>query len=1099
MKYVTEESERPLVVKFFRPYKQIYETGMKVLVECDPDDSDTNDNEGEEEYEKARILGFNDMKGEYKVKFLGDGTTDNEVPESEIKPIPTNEEGDNEEEDDEVDEVLSKHEYKVTFFNQKLDIGVNDRKGKLGVIVSNVLETSEALGKVDEGDCILSVGIHDIHNMHYKDFKKYVKEEAERPLEIKFFKPYLPKYAIGEFVQVVCDPDNSDDDDDDDDDDDNENKVEDEWENAKIETFDDYKNTYTVRFTDDQEVGKNIKEKEIKPINPSVHDELEEEEEKMDDDRDDEEEEEETKIDDEDNDSDDEDGSSNSSSEERKQNESKVIEIKKAEEEIANNLHEHQYQVVFYNKSLGIGVKDREDQHGVKVIKVLETSEAFGKVTLGDVILYVGHHDLRNLHYHEFKQFVTQDAERPMTVTFFHPFKGKYNIGETILVVKEDEVEKQQDGNTKWWRAKIMNFDDMHCTYKVQYEQDGAVNESIHEEYIKKCGNNNSTKNNNSKMLEEEKKDDETKNDGKYVVNAVKSSNNKKKEKKSKRNKTDLVSNNYKQSADGSRRIDIKEPVQDQLLCLQDQYDSVKLEVNSLRRIVVMLGKYIQIDSSTGHSKGGYSQLNTVDEDESYNDETSINIQSKHASSGNNNTGETKDAGNKKQPIRKRKNKKKRKKKINKPIDPNKVVFGPQGLLQRGNKSGAGLCFSKRLNCALALVNLLLCPFVLIIHSIRIYLLSCLWACVFQGCCFLAYTVFGDCIRYNDKEFPANEESLGEYEASGKPVYWVRGDDILAPLEDVDGDGKIGKNERRGGHAHLFQDGITPSDICQGMLGDCWLLSAISCLAEFPGVLENLFAEKVYSYRGKYSIKLFDPQINDFTWITIDDRFPCLDKANPEPMFTKPNPIGGELWVMLLEKAFAKLIGTYGDLEGGFSLWALHVMTGDDVVKWHRDAEKGIWKPLEMRTDDEKEGTESISFYQHKELQEETDDKFFKLLCRYDILECVIGAGSLGEDKTQSEGRPEDKEGGIVPGHAYSIIKAKKLGKHRLLCLRNPWGSFEWNGDWSDKSKLWDQNQLIKFQRKLFYIVVVCFTTFLSISLTYFFNLYPSCTIYSTP
>ena len=29
-----------------------------------------------------------------------------------------------------------------------------------------------------------------------------------------------------------------------------------------------------------------------------------------------------------------------------------------------------------------------------------------------------------------------------------------------------------------------------------------------------------------------------------------------------------------------------------------------------------------------------------------------------------------------------------------------------------------------------------------------------------------------------------------------------------------------------------------------------------SCLAEFPGVLENLFAEKVYSYRGKYSIKL---------------------------------------------------------------------------------------------------------------------------------------------------------------------------------------------------------------------------------------------------
>ena len=52
---------------------------------------------------------------------------------------------------------------------------------------------------------------------------------------------------------------------------------------------------------------------------------------------------------------------------------------------------------------------------------------------------------------------------------------------------------------------------------------------------------------------------------------------------------------------------------------------------------------------------------------------------------------------------------------------------------------------------------------------------------------------FGDCIKYKDKEFTANDESLGEYEAAGGPVHWVRGDDILAPLEDVDGDGKIGK------------------------------------------------------------------------------------------------------------------------------------------------------------------------------------------------------------------------------------------------------------------------------------------------------------------
>lgn len=42
-----------------------------------------------------------------------------------------------------------------------------------------------------------------------------------------------------------------------------------------------------------------------------------------------------------------------------------------------------------------------------------------------------------------------------------------------------------------------------------------------------------------------------------------------------------------------------------------------------------------------------------------------------------------------------------------------------------------------------------------------------------------------------------------------------------------------------------------------------------------------------------------------------------------------------------------------------------------------------------------------------------------------------------------------------MPGHAYSVISAKEVKGNRLLCLRNPWGNYEWEGDWSDKSKLW--------------------------------------------
>ena len=55
---------------------------------------------------------------------------------------------------------------------------------------------------------------------------------------------------------------------------------------------------------------------------------------------------------------------------------------------------------------------------------------------------------------------------------------------------------------------------------------------------------------------------------------------------------------------------------------------------------------------------------------------------------------------------------------------------------------------------------------------------------------------------------------------------------------------------------------------------------------------------------------------------------------------------------------------------------------------------------------------------------------------------------------------------GLVALHSYGLIQAAEVTDKygnlvRLVQLRNPWGKFEWHGDWGDESDLWTP-QLIR-------------------------------------
>jgi len=296
-----------------------------------------------------------------------------------------------------------------------------------------------------------------------------------------------------------------------------------------------------------------------------------------------------------------------------------------------------------------------------------------------------------------------------------------------------------------------------------------------------------------------------------------------------------------------------------------------------------------------------------------------------------------------------------------------------------------------------------------------------------------------------DMDFPAEESvAFGEADPThGQPVSWIRASEVFPG-------------------AGLF-DGIEPTDVCQGSLGDCWLLAAISALAEFPGAIESLFITNRISKDGKYVIKLFDSS-QGWTEVPIDDLLPVMDAEEIygpgysfaggikiKPCFTSPN--GNEIWVALLEKAVAKFCGNFGNLIGGQALYAWQIMTGcTDLWEYRKQDDESFQHVAVSYTDPRSVDSWSGAGGSDGIVDSEA---FWAKLCEWDTANFVMGASCSG-------GVEDQLDTGLVTGHAYSLIACKEVNAdgqtHRMVCMRNPWGNDkEWNGDFSDTWDGWGE------------------------------------------
>ena len=162
--------------------------------------------------------------------------------------------------------------------------------------------------------------------------------------------------------------------------------------------------------------------------------------------------------------------------------------------------------------------------------------------------------------------------------------------------------------------------------------------------------------------------------------------------------------------------------------------------------------------------------------------------------------------------------------------------------------------------------------------------------------------------KFHDDEFPAqassliadwndNSSDILEIKEIWERIDWIRAEQIVE-LND--------NNEQ----LKIFQGNIEPNDIKQGALGDCYFLSSLSVISERPDRISNLFVTKEVNKHGLFAVNM--TKNGEKVQVLVDSNIPCL---NGKPVFSSAN--GNELWVIILEKAWAKLHGSYERIIGG--------------------------------------------------------------------------------------------------------------------------------------------------------------------------------------
>ncbi|RSL81992.1 hypothetical protein CEP52_017069 [Fusarium oligoseptatum] len=230
------------------------------------------------------------------------------------------------------------------------------------------------------------------------------------------------------------------------------------------------------------------------------------------------------------------------------------------------------------------------------------------------------------------------------------------------------------------------------------------------------------------------------------------------------------------------------------------------------------------------------------------------------------------------------------------------------------------------------------------------------------------------------------------------------------------------------------------SDLIQGASRNCWWLAALATINCRKDLMERICVARdeecgVYGFVFYRDGEWISTVVDDNLYLTQEDfDQEIYDAAGKKAKLYKKQKQSGsdalffakcgdanETWLPLLEKAFAKIHGDYGALDGGWAGTAVEDLTGG-------------------------------------------------------VTTVLAGDRVLRKERLWRE-MGDNHRNGLILGHDYSVLEATEvedeLGNEiSLVKIRNPWGERcasghgEWNGPWSDGSEEWTPFMMEKLRHK---------------------------------